>query len=46
MQRDTLAKLISSQTLLADGAMGTMLHSHGIGFDKHFAFLKLNHIDR
>src|SRR4026209_1098636 len=33
--------LISSQTLLADGAMGTMLHSHGIGFDKCFDELNL-----
>ncbi|GAB4449747.1 MAG: bifunctional homocysteine S-methyltransferase/methylenetetrahydrofolate reductase [Anaerolineales bacterium] len=36
MQRDTFFQLISSQTLLADGAMGTMLHARGIGFDKCF----------
>src|SRR6266545_991223 len=33
--------LLSSQTLLADGAMGTMLHSHGVGFDKCFDELNL-----
>ncbi|GAB4455432.1 MAG: bifunctional homocysteine S-methyltransferase/methylenetetrahydrofolate reductase [Anaerolineales bacterium] len=36
MQRDTFLQLLSSQTLLADGAMGTMLHARGIGFDKCF----------
>ena len=34
-------ELLSSQTLLADGAMGTMLHSHGIGFDKCFDELNI-----
>lgn len=34
-------ELLSSQTLLADGAMGTMLHTHGIGFDKCFDELNL-----
>lgn len=33
--------LLSSQTLLADGAMGTMLHGRGIGFDKCFDELNL-----
>jgi methionine synthase I (cobalamin-dependent)/5,10-methylenetetrahydrofolate reductase len=32
---------LSFQTMLADGAMGTMLHSHGIGFDKCFDELNL-----
>jgi methionine synthase / methylenetetrahydrofolate reductase(NADPH) len=32
---------ISSQTLLADGAMGTMLHARGVGFDKCFDELNL-----
>src|SRR5215217_9259483 len=34
-------ELLSSQTLLADGAMGTMLHSHGVGFDKCFDELNI-----
>ncbi len=33
--------LLSAQTLLADGAMGTMLHARGIGFDKCFDELNL-----
>ncbi len=33
--------LLSTQTLLADGAMGTMLHTHGVGFDKCFDELNL-----
>ena len=33
--------LLSSQTVLADGAMGTMLHAHGIGFEKCFDELNL-----
>ncbi len=33
--------LLASQTLLADGAMGTMLHAHGVGFDKCFDELNL-----
>lgn len=33
--------LLSQNTLLADGAMGTMLHAHGIGFDKCFDELNL-----
>ncbi len=32
---------LSSGVLLADGAMGTMLHSHGISFDKCFDELNL-----
>ncbi len=38
---DLLGRL-SSEVLLADGAMGTMLHSHGIGFDKCFDELNLS----
>jgi methionine synthase I (cobalamin-dependent)/5,10-methylenetetrahydrofolate reductase len=34
-------ELLSSQTLLADGAMGTMLHTHGIGFERCFDELNL-----
>jgi methionine synthase / methylenetetrahydrofolate reductase(NADPH) len=37
-----LLKRLSSEVLLADGAMGTMLHSHGIGFDKCFDELNLS----
>ncbi len=37
---DLLERLIK-ETLLADGAMGTMLHSRGIGFDKCFDELNL-----
>jgi methionine synthase I (cobalamin-dependent)/5,10-methylenetetrahydrofolate reductase len=33
--------LLSTQTILADGAMGTMLHTHGVGFDKCFDELNL-----
>ncbi len=33
--------LLSSQTILADGAMGTMLHTRGIGFDKCFDELNI-----
>ncbi len=33
--------LLATQTLLADGAMGTMLHAHGVGFDKCFDELNL-----
>ena len=29
-----LLERLSTETILADGAMGTMLHSHGIGFEK------------
>ena len=34
-------ELLSAQTILADGAMGTMLHTHGVGFDKCFDELNL-----
>ena len=34
-------ELLSSQTLLADGAMGTMLHTRGVGFDKCFDELNI-----
>src|SRR5512138_2127441 len=37
-----LLERISTEVLLADGAMGTMLHSHGIGFDKCFDELNLS----
>jgi homocysteine S-methyltransferase len=36
-----LLEHISNETLLADGAMGTMLHARGIGFDKCFDELNL-----
>ncbi|MFN8383964.1 MAG: bifunctional homocysteine S-methyltransferase/methylenetetrahydrofolate reductase [Anaerolineales bacterium] len=36
-----LLETISNKTLLADGAMGTMLHARGIGFDKCFDELNL-----
>src|SRR5215203_7348534 len=38
---DKFLDLLSSQTILADGAMGTMLHTRGIGFDKCFDELNL-----
>jgi homocysteine S-methyltransferase len=34
-------RLQKSQTILADGAMGTMLHTHGVGFEKCFDELNL-----
>jgi homocysteine S-methyltransferase len=34
---------LSKETILADGAMGTMLHGRGIGFDKCFDELNLTH---
>jgi len=33
--------ILSSQTILADGAMGTMLHARGVGFDKCFDELNI-----
>jgi homocysteine S-methyltransferase len=36
-----LLERISTGVLLADGAMGTMLHSHGVSFDKCFDELNL-----
>ena len=38
---DLLSRL-SSSTLLADGAMGTMLHGRGVGFEKCFDELNLS----
>src|SRR5919108_4420578 len=32
---------LSTEILLADGAMGTMLHARGVGFDKCFDELNL-----
>lgn len=37
-----LIETISQKTLLADGAMGTMLHSRGVSFEKCFDELNLN----
>lgn len=34
-------ELIYAQTLLADGAMGTILHAHSVGFDRCFDELNL-----
>lgn len=34
---------LSTEIILADGAMGTMLHAHGVGFDKCFDELNLTH---
>ncbi len=34
-------KLTKAKTILADGAMGTMLHAHGVGFEKCFDELNL-----
>ena len=34
-------QLLNSTTLLADGAMGTMLNAHGVGFEKCFDELNL-----
>ena len=36
-----LLETISEKTLVADGAMGTMLHARGVGFDKCFDELNL-----
>ena len=36
-----LLETISEKTLIADGAMGTMLHARGVGFDKCFDELNL-----
>jgi homocysteine S-methyltransferase len=38
-----LTERLSTETILADGAMGTMLHARGIGFDKCFDELNLTH---
>ena len=37
----TFFKLLSSTTILADGAMGTMLHTRGISFEKCFDELNI-----
>jgi homocysteine S-methyltransferase len=37
----SLLERLSNETILADGAMGTMLHAHGIGFEKCFDELNL-----
>ena len=39
--KNTFLDLLMSQTILADGAMGTMLHAHGVGFEKCFDELNL-----
>ncbi len=36
-----LLERLSNETILADGAMGTMLHAHGIGFDQCFDELNI-----
>ena len=36
-----LLERITTETILADGAMGTMLHARGVGFDKCFDELNL-----
>src|SRR5512147_1965827 len=41
MTQTNFLDILSSQTILADGAMGTMLHARGIGFDKCFDELNL-----
>ena len=39
--KNKFLNLLATRTLLADGAMGTMLHAHGVGFDKCFDELNL-----
>ena len=41
MSQNKFLELLSSQTILADGAMGTMLHARGVGFDKCFDELNM-----
>ncbi|MEO8356268.1 MAG: bifunctional homocysteine S-methyltransferase/methylenetetrahydrofolate reductase [Chloroflexota bacterium] len=41
MDKNKFLDLASTQTLLADGAMGTMLHARGVGFEKCFDELNL-----
>ena len=41
MTKSSFIELISQEAILADGAMGTMLHARGIGFDKCFDELNL-----
>jgi len=42
MTKSGFIELISQGAILADGAMGTMLHARGIGFDKCFDELNLS----
>src|SRR5215210_3152107 len=39
----SLLERLATEIILADGAMGTMLHARGIGFDKCFDELNLTH---
>src|ERR1044071_3370207 len=39
----SLLERLSTETILADGAMGTMLYAHGVGFEKCFDELNLTH---
>ena len=41
MPINRFSELILNRTILADGAMGTMLHARGVGFDKCFDELNL-----
>ena len=41
MNSKTKFDQLLSKTVLADGAMGTMLHAHGVGFEKCFDELNL-----
>jgi methionine synthase / methylenetetrahydrofolate reductase (NADH) len=41
MDQSKFLNLVQQATLLADGAMGTMLHVHGVGFDKCFDELNI-----
>jgi methionine synthase / methylenetetrahydrofolate reductase(NADPH) len=41
MTQSKFPDLLSAQTILADGAMGTMLHARGVGFDSCFDELNL-----
>jgi methionine synthase / methylenetetrahydrofolate reductase(NADPH) len=41
MTQSKFLDLLSARTVLADGAMGTILHARGIGFDKCFDELNL-----
>ncbi|HEY2980148.1 MAG TPA: homocysteine S-methyltransferase family protein, partial [Anaerolineales bacterium] len=40
-----LLERLSDEVLLADGAMGTMLHARGVGFEKCFDELNLTNPD-
>lgn len=41
MTENKFLQLLNEQTILADGAMGTMLHARGVGFEKCFDELNL-----